>query len=82
MDTSKVIKGMGGAAALSAGVVCKLASLGLSVSEVVLCGAKNLANEFVKAPDLHLGDSLLNDVKKGTDKLSQKLFKKAKELFR
>lgn len=82
MDTSKVIKGVGGTVALSAGVVCKLASLGLSVSEVVLCGAKNLANEFVKTPDLHIGDSLINDAKKGTDKLSQKFFKKAKELFR
>jgi len=82
MDTSKVIKGVGGTVVLSAGVVCKLASLGLSVSEVVLCGAKNLANEFVKAPDLHIGDSLLNNAKKSTNKLSQKLFKKAKELFR
>lgn len=82
MDSSKVIKGIGGAVALSAGVACKLASLGLSVSEVVLCGAKNLANEFVKAPDLRIGDSLLNDAKKGTDKLSKRFFKKAKELLR
>ena len=81
MDTKKIIKNASGVVALSAGVVCKLAELGLSVSEVVLCGAKNLANEFVKAPDLHIGDSLLKDAQKGTQKLSQKLFKKAKELL-
>ena len=81
MNEQKIIKGAAGAIVLSTGVIFKLSELNLSASEVVLCGAKNLENEFVKAPNLHIADSFLNGAKQGAKKLSQRLLKKARELF-
>lgn len=79
--SKKIVKATAGTVIFSAGVACKLAELDLSVSEVVLCGAKNLANEFVKAPELYIGDSPLSKAQKATNKFSQRLLKKARELF-
>lgn len=81
MDKVKIIKGAVGTVELSAGVLLRLAELGLSVSEVVLSGAKNLANSFVKGPDLNIGSSMLNDLKKQTEKLAGKLIQKGKGRF-
>ncbi len=72
----RVAKSAIGGAYLGAGVAMKLAEFGLSASEVVLGGAKNLANQFVKGPDLNIGEQLLKDVKKQTAKLSAFLIKK------
>ena len=81
IDKAKILKGAVGTMELSAGVVLKLAEFGLSASEVVLSGAKNLANSFVKGPDLKIGESILGDIKKHTGKFADKLIKKGRGRF-
>ena len=82
MDKEKVIKSALGGGVIAIGVSLKLAEYGLHISQVLLSGAKNLANEFVKAPDLKIGESLLGDLKKGTGKLADKIIQKGKGLSR
>jgi len=81
MDKAKVLQNARGAAELSAGVILKLTEMGLSVSEVIFSGAKNLTNSFVKGPDLKIGESILGDIKKHTGKVADKLIKKGKGRF-
>ncbi len=78
MDMKKVMQSTLGAAEVTGGVALKLAELGLSVSEVIFSGAKSLANEFIKAPDLKIGESMLGGFKKHTGKLANKLISKGK----
>lgn len=82
MDGKKIVRKTVGTVALSAGVLCKLSEFGLSVSKIVLCGAKNLANTFAKGPDTKVGESVLGGIQKGAHKAADELFKKAKELYR
>ncbi len=77
---AKTVKIVAGGVVLGTGVCLRLAEMGLSVSEVILSGAKNLANEFVKAPDLKIGESILSDIKKQTGKYASKLIARGKGL--
>lgn len=81
VDKTKIVKGAIGGILLSAGVVAKLADYSLSAAEVVLNGAINLTNSFVKAPDLGIGKALSGTVHKSVSKLSDKLLKKGREMF-
>ena len=81
MDKRKAVRITAGVVVLGAGVVARLAVLGLSVSEVVLCGAKNLASEFVKGPNIVKGESIVTRVKEGTQKEAVKLMNQARELL-
>lgn len=80
-SAKKIFKKTAGTIVFGFGVASKLAELGLNVSEVVICGFKSLSQEFTKASDFHTGDFLQSNAKKGTKKLSQMFFKKAKELW-
>lgn len=82
MDKDKFSKKVVGHAVLSVGVVLKLAQWGLSASEVVLNGAENLADSFVKAPKLGIGKSLLKTTRQSTEKISNQLIAKGKEYIR
>ncbi|MBO4284784.1 MAG: hypothetical protein J5895_00950 [Alphaproteobacteria bacterium] len=74
----RVEKAAVGGAYLGAGVSLKLAEFGLSAGQVVASGAKNLADEFVKAPDIKVAEPVLNDVKKATGKAAAWLIKQGK----
>lgn len=80
-DMKKCVKGAAGGVLISAGVIAKLADWGLSASEVVLNGAANLADSFVKAPKLGIGKSLFGAMHKGVSKVSDICLKKGKEMF-
>lgn len=82
MDKGKVVKVATGSVMLGAGVCLRLAEMDLSVSEVILSGAKNLTNEFVQAPDLKIGETLLVDIKKETGKYAKKLIAKGRGFVR
>ena len=78
---SRVEKATVGGAYLGAGVALKLAEFGLQVGEVVAGGAKNLANQFVNAPDLKIAETALTalkDIEKQTGKAAAWLIKKGK----
>ena len=77
----KCVKGACGGVLIGAGVAAKLADYGLSVAEVVLNGAENLASSFVKAPKLGIGKALLDSAHKAVTKLSSRWIKKGKEMF-
>lgn len=64
-----------GGALIGAGVSLKLAQFGLSAAQVVASGAKNLANEFVKAPDGNIVEPVLKDVEKQAGKAAAWLIK-------
>ena len=81
MDKEKIGSMAVGTVVLSAGVVLKLAVLGLTVSEFVLSGAKNLADSFVKGPDLNIGSSMLKGIKNQTGKIADKLIQNGKGRF-
>ena len=81
MDAKKVLKTTGGVAFYSVGVAAALIKYDLHVADVVLSGAKNLANHFVNAPDLKIGTTLMADTQKGVGKISKYLMKKGKELI-
>lgn len=74
-------KGAVGSVVLSAGVALKLAKWGLSVSEIVLNGADNLANSFVKTPSLGIGKGAISDIKKQVSKFSDICLKKGREMW-
>ena len=77
----KCVKGACGGVLVGAGVAAKLADYGLSVAEVVLNGAENLADHFVKAPKLGIGKALFDSTHKAMTKLSARWIKKGKEMF-
>ena len=79
MDKVKLAKKALGCTVLGLGVAAKLARWGLSASEVVLNGAVNLANEFVKAPKLGIGEALFGTLKKGVGTLEKNLITRGKE---
>ncbi len=81
MDKKKVVKGAVGGILVTAGVAAKIADKCLSIAEVVLNGAENLADSFVKAPKLGIGKSLLNTGHKVIQDFSKKTLKKGKEMF-
>lgn len=74
----RVEKAAIGGAFVGAGVSLKLAQFGLSVGQVVASGAKNLANEFVKAPDINIAEPVLKDIEKQTGKAAAWLIKQGK----
>ncbi len=82
MEVKKVIKKGAGGVLISAGCALKLAEWGLSASEIVLNGAKNMADSFVKAPELGIGKSAFDGVKKGVSGLSKKIIRMGKGLTR
>ena len=61
---------------LGVGVTLKLTEFGLSAGQVLASGAKNLANEFVKGPDIKIAEPVLKDVEKYTGKAAAWLIKK------
>ncbi len=81
MDAKKVLKTTGGVALYSAGVVAELAKYGLHIADVFVCGAKALADHFVKGPDLKIGETLMSDVQKGVGQTAAWLKKKGKGLM-
>lgn len=82
MEVKKVIKKGAGGVLISAGCALKLAEWGLSASEIVLNGAKNMADSFVKAPELGIGKLAFDGVKKGVSGLSKKIIRMGKGLTR
>ncbi len=78
----KTAKVAAGGIVLSAGVCLKLTDMGLSVSEVILGGAKNLANDFAPAPDLKIGEPILISMQKQAGKYAQKWIAKGRGLAR
>ena len=77
----KCVKGACGGVLVGAGVAAKLADYGLSAAEVVLNGAVNLADSFVKTPKLGIGKALIDSAHKTVNKLSDRWIKKGKEMF-
>lgn len=80
-DMKKGVQGAIGGVLLGVGYAAKLADYGLSCAEVVLNGAENLVDSFVKAPKLGIGKSLLTSLHKGVSKFSDRCIKKGKERF-
>ena len=78
MEAKKITKKAVGGVLIGAGYALKLAEWGLNVSEVVLNGAKNMADSFVKAPELGVGKAAFDGVKKGVSGLSKNLIKTGK----
>ena len=77
----KTAKVTAGGVVLSAGVCLKLTDMGLSVSEVIFSGAKNLTNEFAQAPDLKIGESILISMQKQSGKYASKLIARGKGTY-
>ena len=67
-----------GGAFLGMGVSLKLAEFGLHAGEVLASGAKNLANQFVSAPDIKIAEEVLKDVEKHTAKVGNWFIQKGK----
>lgn len=82
MDKVKLANKTLGCTALGLGIAAKLAGWGLNAAEVVLNGAANLANEFVKAPNLGIGKALFGTLKKGVGTLEKSLIDRGKEWTR
>lgn len=82
METKKVLKKSAGGLLISAGCLLKLADWGLSASEVVLNGGKNMADSFAKAPELGIGSSLFKATHKGIQTLGAYALKKGKGFVR
>ncbi len=83
MDTKKLAKSAAGGVAIGFGVAAKLSELGLSVTDVVLGGAVNLANSFVPSnSSKNFGSTVLSKLTKGAKVLSAKSISKGKELMR
>jgi hypothetical protein len=74
-------KVMGGVA-YSAGVAATLADWGLSAVEVVFNGAVNVANSFVKAPDLGISKAMFKATHSGLNNVSKSLKNYGKGLMR
>lgn len=84
-DIKKNARKMTGGAVYTVGVAAKLAEWGFSVSEVsdvVFNGAKNLANSFVKAPELGIGKSLLDGGKKLSANVSNKMLEAGRDMMK
>lgn len=82
MTMNKIEKGAVGGTILATGIFLKIAELGMSVAEVVLNGAENLADHFVKAPKIGIGKSLFGSLKSYTGKASVRLIKDGKGILR
>jgi len=82
MEAKKVIKSVAGGALIGAGNAGKLSAWGLSIAEIVPCGAKNLDNQFVNAPDIKVGETLYHEGQKALEKVSDILIKEGKGLRR
>lgn len=80
--SKKIAKKTLGAAVVSTGYALKLAKWGLSVSEIVLNGAKNMADSFVKGPELGIGKAMFSGIKGQIGKTSDYLIKNGKKLCR
>lgn len=83
VDKKKLVDGAIGGVLIGSAVAAKLADWGLQAADVVLSGAVNLANSFVKAPNVSLGfDKIPGKIAQKCDKLSDKLWKKGLEKLR
>ena len=78
MEAKKITKKAVGGVLIGAGYALKLAEWGLNASEVVLNGAKNMADSFVKAPELGVGKAAFDGVKKAYRGCLRILSKQAK----
>lgn len=82
MNKEQIAKTAVGGALVGVGYGFKLAKWGLSVSEVVFNGAKNLTNSFVKAPELGIGNALFKGLQQQTGKIADTLIKAGKKYTR
>ena len=86
MDLKKTaeecLKAGGSASLIGLGCVSKLASMGLTVADVCLSGAANLADSFTTKSSLNIGKALHGTLRKKTDEFSKFCFSKAKELIK
>ena len=83
VDKKKIVNGAIGGVLIGGAITAKLANWGLQAADVVLSGAVNLANSFVKAPNFGLGlDKIPVKAAQKCDKLSGKLWKKGLEKLR
>lgn len=81
-DIKNTARKMTGGAVYTVGVAAKLTEWGFTVGEVVFNGAKNLANSFVKAPELGIGKALFDGGKKLTANLSKKMLQTGREMMK
>ena len=83
VDRKKLVDGAIGGVLVGGAIAAKLADWGLTAADVVLSGAVNLTNSFVKAPKLDLGfKDIPKNVAKHCDTLYKKLLKKGMEKLR
>lgn len=75
-------KKVAGGVVYSVGVAVTLADWGLSAVEVVFNGAVNVANSFVNAPKLGIGDAMLKATHSGLKTVSKSLQNYGKGLMR
>ena len=82
MNSHKVVKKAAGGIFGSAGYVLKLAERNLSVAEIVLNGARNMADSFVKAPEFGVGKAAFDMTQKSASTLAKKFMKYSKRIAR
>ncbi len=70
-----------GGVLIGAGIAAKIADYGLHASELVLNGAENFVEAFVKAPKLGIGKSLFGSMRKGVQKFSDICMKKGRGMY-
>jgi hypothetical protein len=80
-DMKKGVQGAIGGVLLGVGYAAKLADYGLHASELVLNGAENFVEAFVKAPKLGIGKSLFGSMRKGVQKFSDICMKKGRGMY-
>ena len=70
-----------GGVLIGASIAAKIADYGLHASELVLNGAENFVEAFVKAPKLGIGKSLFGSMRKGVQKFSDICMKKGRGMY-
>ena len=70
-----------GGVLIGASIAAKIADYGLHASELVLNGAENFVEAFVKAPKLGIGKSLFGSMRKSVQKFSDICMKKGRGMY-